>query len=116
MRLGYPNLELLEYKAREALMKNPNFCGRHNVKEWHFDFEADVFPQVWGSTALGFGGWGGQAITKAYTTVMHEIGSDFFCVFFDCGLAYTVFDAKAEFFEDLKNRNLESVGSAMRRY
>ena len=116
MRLGYPNLELLEYKAREALTKNPNFCGRHNPKEWNFDFEADVFSQVWGSTSLGFGGWGGQAFTKAYTTVMHEIVSYFFCVFFDRELAYTVFDANAEFFEDLKNRNLESVGSAMRRY
>ena len=31
-------------------------------------------------------------------------------------LLYIVFDAKAEFFEDLKDRNLESVGSAMRRY
>ena len=66
--------------------------------------------------AVIYGGFGGQAITKAYTTVMHEIDSDFFCVFFDRELAYTVFDAKAEFFEDLKDRNLESVGSAMRRY
>lgn len=116
MRLGYPNLELLEYKAREALINNPNFCERHDVKKWRFDFEAHVFPQVWGSTALGFDGWGGQSFTKAYTTVMHEVGSDFFCVFFDARLAYTVFDAKGEFFEDLKNRDLASVREGKRRY
>ena len=29
-----------------------------------------VFPQTWGSTALGFGGIGGQAISEAYTTVV----------------------------------------------
>lgn len=29
-----------------------------------------MFLQTWSSTALGFNGWGGQAITQAYTTVI----------------------------------------------
>ncbi len=29
-----------------------------------------MFPQTWGSTALGFGGLGGQAMTRAYTIVI----------------------------------------------
>ena len=34
------------------------------------DFELHTFEQTWGSTALGFGGVGGQAITTARTYVL----------------------------------------------
>ena len=33
------------------------------------DFELFTFKQMWGSTALGFGGIGGQAMTEARTYV-----------------------------------------------
>ena len=38
--------------------------NRHYALEWF------AFPQTWGSTALGFGGPGGQMITSAQTVVV----------------------------------------------
>lgn len=35
-----------------------------------------MFPQAWGSTSLGFGGIGGQAMTSAYTTVITDNCAD----------------------------------------
>jgi hypothetical protein len=34
------------------------------------DIDVYCFPQIWGSTALGFGGWGGSSITSAVTVVV----------------------------------------------
>lgn len=53
--------------------------------------EVDVvlFSQMWGSTALGYGGLGGAAMTEAYTVVV--MTREVACVYFGCGrLAYKV--------------------------
>jgi hypothetical protein len=34
------------------------------------DVEVRMFPETWGSTALGFGGIGGSAMTAAYTVII----------------------------------------------
>jgi hypothetical protein len=36
------------------------------------DVEIIMFPQTWGSTALGYGGMGGAAVTSAYTVVVSD--------------------------------------------
>ena len=106
MYMKYPNLELLEYKLRLALA---NTYPR-------LKFEAEMFPQTWGSTALGFGGIGGQAITTAYTTVFHEIYHDIHAVFFDNQLAYIVKKSNEAFNADLLTRNMADVGKAVTKY
>jgi hypothetical protein len=40
------------------------------------DIEIYVFPQVWSSTALGYGGIGGQAITSSHTIVFYNTTTD----------------------------------------
>jgi hypothetical protein len=46
-----------------------------------------LFPQTWGSTALGYGGLGGAAVTDAYTVVVRKRAE--LCVYFGTGpLAY----------------------------
>lgn len=54
------------------------------------DVEVRVFPQMWGSTALGYGGLGGAAMTKAYSIVVSS--ADAHAVYFGNGgrLAYLV--------------------------
>lgn len=48
-----------------------------------------MFPQTWGSTALGFGGIGGQAITNAYTIIVECDHTGYRAVYFGGGkLAY----------------------------
>ncbi|UJJ60631.1 hypothetical protein [Rhodanobacter denitrificans] len=51
-----------------------------------------VFPQLWGSTALGYGGVGGAAMTTAYTVVVEAQVLGRRAVYFgSCGqLAYVV--------------------------
>lgn len=104
--MEYPNLELLEYKLRLALADNYP----------RLEFEAEMFPQTWSSTALGFGGIGGQAITTAYTTVFHGTYYDIHAVFFSNQLAYIVKKSNEAFNADLLTRNMADVGKAVIRY
>lgn len=58
----------------------PGYDGRHWT--WY------SFPQTWGSTALGFGGIGGQAITTAQTYVVLANGAIY--VYFGSRFAYVI--------------------------
>ena len=124
-----PYLELLEYKARQFLAQDETFLAKleeakKRNKFAHIYLDAHVFPQVWGSTCLGFDRMpdgspaiGGQAMTKAYTTVFHEVGiSDIYIVFFGDKPAYKVSDPTEEFFEDLRNHTLAPISQATLRY
>lgn len=48
-----------------------------------------MFPQLWGSTALGFGGMGGAAMTPAYTVVVTGPGNQL-AVYWAGRHAYTI--------------------------
>ena len=66
------------------------------------------FPQTWGSTALGFGGVGGQAFTTAYTTVvMDHIAA---AVYFGGRLAYVIPEVNQAFMEDLARHGMAEKG------
>lgn len=60
--------------AREILAIEEDLPYRFDYKKQDRvsinDFELYTFDQVWGSTALGFGGVGGQAMTTARTYVL----------------------------------------------
>lgn len=77
--------------------------------------EIITFSQTWGSTALGFGGFGGQAITTANTTVV-RLGNGLWYVFFGSKLAYVVENPTKEFHEDLLNRRMADCQTAVKRY
>lgn len=73
------------------------------------EVEVYVFPQIWGSTALGFNGIGGQAMTSAYTTVVSDLNEGYHSVFFGEALAYTVFNPNDKFFKDIARHKMRSV-------
>lgn len=76
------------------------------------DFDIYTFDQVWGSTALGFPGIGGQAITVARTYVFVPVYCKQKCVvYFGARFAYTA-DYSEAFKEDLKNHNMAPVNKA----
>ena len=124
----YPNLELIEYKAKLELNKHTVFnqCIRdkkENLKYIYPEFEAEVFPQMWGSTCTGIDidefnnpVITGHAMTKEYTTVVHEIVTDMYVIFFGNCPGYIVYDPKEVFYEDLKNRNMASKSEAIQKY
>lgn len=70
-----------------------------------------MFPQTWGSTALGHGGVGGSSITTAYTIVLECATTQEYLVYFGSQLGYKV-DRKSRnlevFMKDLSERNLAS--------
>lgn len=128
MNARYPNLELLEYKARAALSRDEEFLKifeekKKNKKYVYAEIDAVVFPQIWGSTCTGFDvtedgspAWGGCAMTKEYTTVLHELLTDTYIIFFGEKMCYKVTNANAEFYEDFQKRQMASLSEAKRRY
>lgn len=81
------------------------------------------FTQVWGSTALGFGGWGGSMMTTALTTIV-EVESDNkdntvvsrWYVFFDGQFAYYVDGGNEKFIEDKAKGCMVDCSIARTRY
>lgn len=121
-RMKYPNLELIEYITDNLAVET--FDTLYN--SYTHRFKMYVFPQTWSSTALGFSGCGGQAMTEAYTTVV-EMSWDYinktddirglnlttsedriYAVFFDGKFAYMYLNPSEQFFKDLNNRFMES--------
>lgn len=73
------------------------------------DFEIHTFEQNWGSTALGFDGIGGQAITSARTYVFEPICvNQKFFVYFGCKFAYAV-PYSSILMKDIAKQNMVSV-------
>lgn len=77
--------------------------------------EVIMFPQTWSSTALGYGGLGGKAITEAYTVVVIGPTGDAAVYFGGGRLAYVVNHSivgSAPFHEVLARRTMPSVQDA----
>lgn len=76
-----------------------------------------MFPQTWGSTALGHGGIGGAARTPAYTVVLYCVKTNEYLVYFGGHFCYCIegnsknFD---KFIEDCKNFNLVSKNESVK--
>ena len=64
------------------------------------------FDQTWGSTALGFGGYGGSAIITERTYVVISNKRAF--IYFGNNFAYSV-PVCDELLEDIKNKSIVSV-------
>lgn len=84
------------------------------------DFVIHTFTQAWGSTALGFGGMGGQAITEVNTYVLEPVAPNApdykTChVYFAGRYAYSV-PYGTQFCVDLVSQNMAPVSEAAARY
>lgn len=72
------------------------------------------FDQTWASTALGFGGVGGSAMTTARTYVLIPYSAqDWAFVYFGGRFAYRT-PTNDRFWEDLKNHQMASVAESGR--
>lgn len=97
--------------AMELLMINEDFQFRleHPRESLISDFALYDFSQIWSSTAGGFGGIGGQAITEARTYVLVPISCDEKClVYFSGKFAYAV-PYSHIFMEDVINGVIEPI-------
>ena len=73
------------------------------------DFELHTFEQTWGSTALGFGGVGGQAMTSATTYVFIPIGINQKCFVDFAGSFADAVDYSDKFMKDVLGCNVAAV-------
>lgn len=101
-----PNLPLIQERFFNNIQ---NDLIQNDIRYPEFEV-IDVFSQTWGSTALGFGGIGGQAMTSAYTTIIQNIDLGYVGVFFGERMAYIIKHPNDKFREDLQNRNMCVVG------
>ena len=126
----YPNLELLEYKAKQLLTQDESFLAaveaykkENNTKYACFDFNTTMFPQVWGSTCTGFDvaadgspAIGGCAMTKEYTTILHETLTGSYVVCFGDRPCYKVTNPSEDFINDMQHHRMASLSEAKGRY
>lgn len=80
-----------------------------NKEYTYHDATMKMFMQTWGSTALGFRGIGGQAITNAYTTIVEDYEEGLYSVFFGNRLAYVIHNPNQLFFEDMAKESMKPV-------
>lgn len=105
--------------AKQLLMINDDLPFRlYDYEDYklniHVDhFEIETFVQMWGSTALGFSGIGGQSMTSENTYVLIPIdGNVKFCyVYFGGRFAYHCPYSEV-LCEDIKRQNVASVAQS----
>jgi len=103
-------------KSKEVPMKMEKRRPREE------DLEVVMFNQTWGSTALGYGGMGGAAMTEAYTVIIRDIRG-YNCVYFGYDeLAYLINirhiseEGRNNFIQDIKDHNMAERRIAGSRY
>lgn len=111
----YEGFSDIEYETRDweewhKTKKDVRIPAKRRPTTRDFDVYA-MFPQTWGSTALGHGGMGGASVTTAYTIVLECYATGEFLVYFGGQMCYKVDRHSknlAAFIEDCNNRCLES--------
>ena len=80
------------------------------------DFDIYIFSQTWGSTALGFDGFGGQVMTTANTCVLIPKSCNQDCfVYFAGRFAYSV-PCSSIFADDVRNYRVVGVEDISKYY
>ena len=97
-------MELLNM-ATELITIHQDIVKRRRKIE---EYDIYDFDQTQGSTALGFGGFGGSAMTTARTYILVPIDEEKGYVYFGGRFAYEC-AINDRFWEDVRNRNMASV-------
>lgn len=76
------------------------------------DFDVYDFDQTWASTALGFGGIGGSAMTTARTYVLVPMDEEKAYIYFGGSFAYEC-GINDRFRNDIRNKRMVSVAESV---
>ena len=109
----YEGFTLIEYEDRDWAHYSQTKEDKRIIRlRRHYDRDIEIyamFDQTWSSTALGFGGIGGQAITNAYTIVLRSNILGEYCVYFSGRFAYNIKRPNEKFFQDVAKRYMAPV-------
>lgn len=110
----YKDLDIIEYRikdwAKSKELEDADtdvFIDKTRRPEIRDIEVVAMFSQTWGSTALGFGGIGGAAMTDAYTVIIKH--NNEFCVYFAGRFAYKIVKPNKRFFEDITVSYMQAV-------
>lgn len=96
----------IDYSIINSLVEN--FNNDLKSQSLQDDIAVYIFPQTWGDTSLGYGGFGGQMMTSAQTIVLYAQNENIARVYFGGELlAYEIKNPNKIFFRDLYDQNLE---------
>ena len=116
----YEGFPLIEYEDRDWEHYSKTKHAKLITKtRRHTERDIEVyamFSQTWSSTALGFGGLGGQSITSAYTIVLRSNYLGQYCVYFGGRFAYHIKCINQNFIEDVMNREMCAVKNKSKYY
>ena len=114
----------LSQKEKEDAIKTrtePMVASKTKRRPIEDEVKVHMFPQSWGSTALGYGGMGGAKTTTTHTVIIEHRG--WCCVYFGSSrLAYALnqYDLSARgvenFQNDMRNCKMVSVNEYEARY
>lgn len=104
------DLSEIEYETYDGWGVERKRTGTKTRRSNLNEIEIYSFPQTWGSTALGFGGIGGAAMTTALTVVVF-VGREA-CVYFGGQFAYKIKKINETFMDDMRTYNMHAVNGA----
>jgi hypothetical protein len=121
----YRDLPDIEYLNRDwdaiKTRTEPMVASKTKRRPIEDEVKVHMFPQSWGSTALGYGGMGGAKTTTTHTVIIEHRG--WCCVYFGSSrLAYALnqYDLSARgvenFQNDIRNCTMASVNEYEARY
>lgn len=97
----------LTIEQRKTAVAPPDCFVEKSRKHSLYDLTVySMFPQTWSSTALGFGGIGGQAISSAYVCVIESNLVGGYAVYFGGRLAYVINRPNEKFWEDIAQKRM----------
>jgi hypothetical protein len=115
----YEGFSIIEYDSRDWEEYRRTGDAKATVKKTRRHTTRDfsiigMFPQTWGSTALGHGGIGGASVSTAYTVVLSSHYTGEYLVYFGGQIAYTVLNPNNRFWDDLSERNMSERAKCSR--
>jgi hypothetical protein len=107
----------LTIEQRKTAVAPPDCFVEKTRKHSLYDLTVySMFPQTWSSTALGFGGIGGQAITSAYVCIIESNLVGGYAVYFGSRLAYVINRPNDKFADDIERHRMVDASLGKKAY
>lgn len=115
-----PEIHYMGYDSKKAKLQIPysEKCTQPMTRRpTPYDLDdVEMWSQMWGSTALGFGGMGGAAMTTATVILVWMNNRRNVAVYFGGRHAYTITNPNEKFWEHYTKKQMGDVSGAIKRY